>query len=602
MTEFRFFRILVLLLAAAGVLAAQTAPLTDTPQGFSTYCDPVTFNWTGVISPPTVLFYDYFGFTNTPVFLGGPSTSVTVSNLAAGQHSIAAGSIIGNFFTAWASVSHYVSPLGVAPTLQTSPNPSIVGQNVTMTVTLASCNATGTVTIYDANFVPLATDIPVVNNTATFQISTLAIGTHPLTVYYSGDGNNYMPEGRPNPLEQVVLPPSTTTMSLSANPNPSPFGQTVNLIAQVSPPEATGNVRFQEGATVLGISALNRGVATLPVTNFSVGTHNISASYGGTFAFTPVSATASVVVGKTPTTLSLSASSATANPGQQITFSVRVSNYQATGTVTFKEAGVSLGTATLSNGTGSFATGFQTSGNHTVTASYAGDTNFTGSDSNAVTVAVGLPTSTTTLSAAPTTAEFGQSVVLTATVSPSAATGSVTISDGVNSQSPTLSNGQAQATFSGLSQGTHTFTATYAGDNTYAGSVSGPVTVTISKGTSQITLTPSPNPSTVCQTVTVVANVKGSFGTAAPTGTVTFTLDGAAGQPTALSGGTAQFSSSSLTEGTHTISAGYSGDSNFQGSTSASVTLTVNKPAPPPLTRMLAGLTSRWMTPASCAD
>src|SRR2546430_8399150 len=67
--------------------------------------------------------------------------------------------------------------------------------------------------------------------------------------------------------------------------------------------------------------------------------------------------------------------------------------------------------------------------------------------------------------------------------------------------------------------------------------------------------------------------------TGTPTGTVTF-QDGASALGTGtLSGGTATFITSGLTAGTHSITAIYSGDANFAGSTSPALMQTVNKAA-----------------------
>src|SRR5262249_24020739 len=52
-----------------------------------------------------------------------------------------------------------------------------------------------------------------------------------------------------------------------------------------------------------------------------------------------------------------------------------------------------------------------------------------------------------------------------------------------------------------------------------------------------------------------------------PTGTVDFFVDGSdVSGPVALSGGSATYSTSSLSVGTHTVAATYSGDTNFSGS------------------------------------
>jgi hypothetical protein len=69
-----------------------------------------------------------------------------------------------------------------------------------------------------------------------------------------------------------------------------------------------------------------------------------------------------------------------------------------------------------------------------------------------------------------------------------------------------------------------------------------------------------------------------------PTGTVQFVIDGSnAGGPIALSGNTAQFSTSSLSAGNHTVDAQYSGDTNFTNSNgSLSGGQTVSSPTPTP--------------------
>jgi hypothetical protein len=92
----------------------------------------------------------------------------------------------------------------------------------------------------------------------------------------------------------------------------------------------------------------------------------------------------------------------------------------------------------------------------------------------------GSTTSTTTLTASPTSVAVGASVTLTATVSPSAATGSVTFYNGSTSiGSSDLNSGTATLSTSFTSAGSESLTATYSGDDTYASSTSNAVTVTV---------------------------------------------------------------------------------------------------------------------------
>jgi hypothetical protein len=90
------------------------------------------------------------------------------------------------------------------------------------------------------------------------------------------------------------------------------------------------------------------------------------------------------------------------------------------------------------------------------------------------------------------------------------------------------------------------------------------------------TLTASPNPSNTGQAVTLTASVaSASAGT--PTGTVAF-LEGSTtlGSGTLGASATATLSLSSLASGSHPISAQYSGDAQFSGSTSTTLSQQVN--------------------------
>jgi hypothetical protein len=120
-----------------------------------------------------------------------------------------------------------------------------------------------------------------------------------------------------------------------------------------------------------------------------------------------------------------------------------------------------------------------------------------------------------------------------------------------------------------------------------------------------INLTSSLNPSVYTQAVTFTATVTSS-GTGTPTGTVTF-KDGTTILDTAtLSGGQAQFTTSSLVPGTHSIAAVYSGDTNFRASATAlsqvvnrvSTTTTLSSSANPSTVGQAVTLTAK-VTPSN---
>jgi hypothetical protein len=187
---------------------------------------------------------------------------------------------------------------------------------------------------------------------------------------------------------------------------------------------------------------------------------------------------------------------------------------------------------------------------------------------------------TTTLASSPNPSISGQTVVLAANVSPSSATGTVQFFDGASSLGIVgLSSGTASLSTSSLSAGSHSMTAVYSGDGSFAGSTSSIVTQIVNGGLIATTtsLNASPNPSVFGQSVVFVAAVSPTSGSGTPTGHVTF-MDGAATLGSfALDGsGVASFSTQSLATGTHSITAQYSGDTAYSGSSSPAATQTVN--------------------------
>jgi hypothetical protein len=136
---------------------------------------------------------------------------------------------------------------------------------------------------------------------------------------------------------------------------------------------------------------------------------------------------------------------------------------------------------------------------------------------------------------------------------------------------------------SALTVGVHSIVASYGGDGANEASSSAALAQIVDAKTSTIGMATSLTPSTIGTSVTFTATVTGS----APTGTINF-KDGANSisgcSAKALSGGsgnirTATCAIATLTVGSHGITGVYSGDASNSGSTSASLTQTVNKAA-----------------------
>jgi uncharacterized protein (TIGR03437 family) len=390
-----------------------------------------------------------------------------------------------------------------------------------------------------------------------------------------GTGSNYLSIPVYVSASENLCP---ATNALTSSLNPSAPGQAVTFTATVAPATATGTVTFLDGSTVLGSGTLSNGVATFSSSTLAAGTHSITATYNGDSNYGGSSATLSQTVSKTPTTTTLTSSLNPSVSGESVTFTATISPSTATGTVTFFDGSSTLGSGTLSGGK---ATCFPFSnlgaGNHSIKATYNGDSNYGGS-SGTLTQVVKL-NAIVTLTSSLNPATFGQSVTFSATVSPCCiATGTVTFFDGSSTLgSGTLLplNGIIQATFStsSLSVGNHSITASYGGDTNDNGSTSAVLTQTVRPNTT-ITLTSSPNPSNVGQSVILAATVSPSTAT----GGVTF-FDGSRALLTndPMSGGKATISVPDFSAGIHPITAAYSYlEGNSPVTTSAALTQTVN--------------------------
>ena len=145
-------------------------------------------------------------------------------------------------------------------------------------------------------------------------------------------------------------------------------------------------------------------------------------------------------------------------------------------------------------------------------------------DSNTAFRGIGFAklTSTTALTASPNPAIYGDSVTFTATVSPSAASGTVTFKDGAKTLGAgTLSNGVATFATNNFGAGSHTITAEYAGDGLYLYSTNS-LTLTVNQVMPVVTTWPTSSVIYLGQTLASstlsggVATPVGSFGWTTP--------------------------------------------------------------------------------------
>ena len=473
-----------------------------------------------------------------------------------------------------AFLGHAFAKTDTSVTITSWPNPSTYGETVTFTATVTPSSASGSVAFKDGTTTIGSAGLS--NGVATYSTSALAIGSHSMTAVYAGN-SSYNGSTSSPALTQVVNR-TPTSVTLTSNHNPSTYGSTVTFSASVSPIAATGTVTFMDGSTTLGTSSLGGGTAKLAnymTSALIAGSHSITATYNGDSNYdVSTSSALAQVVNKANPALTLASSSNPSSYASPVTFTAAISPSIATGTVTFMDGSTTLGTGTISGGNATYSTAALTTGSHSISATYAGDANDNGSTSSSLTQVINQANSSLTLASSSNPTTYGTSVTLTATVSPALATGTVTFLDGGTAiGTNTISAGQATYTTSALGVGSHSITATYAGDANDSGSTASALTQIVNEATSSVTLASSSNPTTYATSVTFTATIAPQTAT----GKVTF-FDGNITLGTgSISSGIAMYGTSALAAGSHLITGVYSGDTNYNGSTSSPLTQTINQ-------------------------
>lgn len=504
-----------------------------------------------------------------------------------------------------------VNGVGIALTSSTPDVRSdVTGQSLTFTVAVSNTGTSGTtpsgtVTLTDTTYsVPspgvlntstttLASNLPLdANGHATFTTTALTADKHFITASYSGDAN-FSP-GNSSLIQFVHASGSTT--SLASSPNPSTPGQPISFTATVAatPPGTgtpTGQVTFADGNTVLAHVPLNSsGVASFSTSTLALGSHTITAVYASDTNFAASSGSAVQVVqsGNTPTTTTASSSPNPSIFGQSVTFTSTTTSGGGVpvGTVTFSEGATVLASNVPVDGSGhaSFSTNALSVASHTITAAFTGATGWANSSGNAAAQVVNKASTSTTVSSSANPSVFSQPVTFTAVVTATAPgsgvpTGIVTFKNGTATLGTGTLDGSGHATLttSTLTVGSHSITAVYGGSASFNGSTSPALTQTVNKDGTTTTVVSSLNPSVHNQAVTFTATVVANApGTAVPTGTVTFKNGNKTlGSATLNASGQASLTTSSLSTGTHQITAVYGGSANFVTSTSSVLTQTV---------------------------
>ena len=382
-------------------------------------------------------------------------------------------------------------------------------------------------------------------------------------------------------------------ITLTASPVASPlvYGEGVLLTATLNPSTAsgiaaTGTITFYaacatQGAIAVGTGAVSSGKASFTYLVPPACAYSFTASYSGdsNFAANTTTAGVSLTVAQASSTLTgptVTPVTVTVGQSSQVSISVAgqfsginivppsgVLTYQI-GTGTPATAPIQFGTATLS------IPSTLAGGAYTIAVSYAGDNNYL-TTSLSIPLSITFLTQTITFPAIPTSVTYGVSpITLSATASSNLAvvytvSGPATIANSI-------------LTITGA--GTVVVTATQPGNATYGAATPVAQTITVAKAPTQTALTVNPTSAAHGASVTLTATVSSILQPNGPTQTVTFYSGGVSlgSSPVNSSTGVATYSSTTLAAGVDSITAQYSGDTNYLGSTSAAQSVTIISP------------------------
>jgi subtilase family serine protease len=501
--------------------ANQPGVFNDVPSG-GTIAMPCR---TGTINCTTSVAGDQYGI------LSGYSTGAGY-DLATGLGSVN----VANLVSKWNTVSFNASTTtltSLAPTTITH------GQTVNVSVKVAgnSGTPTGSVVLYGGASGTQFVDIHALDNTgsATWTSALLPGGSYSVKAHYAGDGNYGSSDSSASAIvvskesssEQVGLltfDPSTGQI-ISANATSAVYGSPYLLRVNVLNSAGAACSGLQTGCPSGTVtltdngSPLDGGTFTLNSLGYfedqtiqlSGGANSLQAVYAGDNSFKQSAPTVdAVTITPAPTTMIALSNVINAAVGYQVQLQVSVtavgSGAAPGGTVTFFANGTPIvGTVTYTPRSGVDAGGpylqanltsssspFPVPGAYTISATYSGDGNYSGSTISGTSTIVKYPLPTVALQASAYTVPAGSTLIFTALVVSSshtvAPTGTITIGNSLGPlpgtpaySTVTDQNGNLdlQATLSYTVNASDSFGASYSGDANYPGGFGGSGLITV---------------------------------------------------------------------------------------------------------------------------
>jgi hypothetical protein len=278
---------------------------------------------------------------------------------------------------------------------------------------------------------------------------------------------------------------TAVTMTETAAPSSTQYGDSLALTATLSPSAATGTVEFIDGDVSLGTVNVSAGAASLSTTSLSTGSHAITAKYSGDATYQPATATTTITVAQRASSVTLTGPSS-APLGGSVGLTASVTGADPATSVTFFDGASAIGTVAVSNGSAVLSYQVLSAGTHNFTAQYLGDQNVTSATSNVVATTVAQASTSSSITELTPNQRYGSPAMFTISVtgvSSVAVSGTVTVYDGTTVLgSANVTSGSASFSAGNLAVGSHSITAVYSGNTNYLTSTSPPVVQNVTAG------------------------------------------------------------------------------------------------------------------------
>ncbi|WP_170207815.1 Ig-like domain repeat protein [Rarobacter incanus] len=509
--------------------------------------------------------------SGAPVQIADAKASFDISTLPAGSHTIVATYSGDDATSSATSAAHTVVINKVASAVTLSGvETATVGASNVLTATVTPATATGTVQ-FAIDGAAAGEPVALTAGAATFNTQVLTAGTHTITATYLGN-EQY---AQASVQKTLTITKVASSLVIDANATTVTVGDPITLTATLSPATAGKTVAFFAGDEELGTATTDaQGKATWALNASAEGTTAYRATFAGDDTLTQAQTDQSVSVTVSKKELAAGdvviaiPEEVTAGADQELSITLPA---DATGTVTFTINGVAH-EVNVVDGKASFGTSSLPVGDSTITITYSGDSKY-GSMTTTKDVYVDKARPAVTVTADKTNATFGASVVVTAQV-PAGTTGTVTFEENGQALGDPIAidaEGLASITISTPAAGEHTITANYSGDANNEASTSS-VEFTIDQADTTVTLSSADSTIKAGKPVALTATVD----PAAAGGTVTFLQDGKAiGEPVTVQDGIAILSVPDLAVGSYVFTAKFTGDTNYAGSESSALNVSV---------------------------